>query len=846
MAHHNFLQRNDGELAIIDFDLVHLAPAKDARGGADRPGRDQSRFADRAHAGDRAGRRRRAVVRGHPLRRPGDVVGRAGASGAGDRLHGDPRDHGHADRRAPPLAGRPPMNAPDNERPGRPDDIKTPPPANDGEVVDAEILSDQESAYMDRRFAYNRSAKALTPHRSTSKSPKSRRWALTVRPRQVARAVMTVWRTDAAVQARSVLRYRARQAPRDALRLDWFALRGHGRWIAALWTFLTYGDLRSDARSARQSGDVNARREAQERIRADAGARWARVSLAIERTGRAAAVIVVIGGALWLTDRLMTREQMWPWLAALYALLSTIGEVIATAAPILAVLGTLGWLFAAIYQGRDRTPGTGFLVRPDRDDADSWVDERMISQALAHLGVVPLDKFFKDGGQLVYTVPARVDGQGTYAQVRLPLGVTADMVADRRDRLAANLGRAKLETWPTEGAEAGQLDLWVADKGKLGRGAGPWPLLTDGEVDVFDGVPFGRAQRGNVVTAPILERNYLIGGQPGQGKSAAGRTLCLGCVLDPTAELRVYVFASNPDFDPFRPRLSAYVKGDDDEAVAAGLAELRQLRDDVTRRGQLLEHHGAAKVTRKLASTVAGLHPKVVVFDECHEMFEHPDHGGEAGALAIKVVKKARKCGITLIFLTQSPTAASIPKDLTRNCSNGVAFAVADQVANDGLLGSGAYRQGIRATELRPGEDRGTAVTVGLTANRFELVNAFYVAFDEDRDDVTPVIARAVALLADQGRALPASASDVEPDEPRPDHLADVHTAMRGEPRVRTQVVLRRLAELNPAEYGNWTFQDLRDALVIFGVTARKSDGVMVIRADDITQALTDRDNDDA
>ena len=38
------------------------------------------------------------------------------------------------------------------------------------------------------------------------------------------------------------------------------------------------------------------------------------------------------------------------------------------------------------------------------------------------------------------------------------------------------------------------------------------------------------------VAAPILERNYLIGGQPGQGKSSAGRTLCLGCVLDPTVE----------------------------------------------------------------------------------------------------------------------------------------------------------------------------------------------------------------------------------------------------------------------------------------------------------------------
>jgi S-DNA-T family DNA segregation ATPase FtsK/SpoIIIE len=74
----------------------------------------------------------------------------------------------------------------------------------------------------------------------------------------------------------------------------------------------------------------------------------------------------------------------------------------------------------------------------------------------------------------------------------------------------------------------------------------------------------------------------------------------------------------------------------------------------VTRRGRLLERYGASKVTRRLASTVQGLHPLVVVFDECHELFENSQYGKEAGELAIRVVKKARKCGITLIFLTQS------------------------------------------------------------------------------------------------------------------------------------------------------------------------------------------------
>ena len=76
-------------------------------------------------------------------------------------------------------------------------------------------------------------------------------------------------------------------------------------------------------------------------------------------------------------------------------------------------------------------------------------------------------------------------------------------------------------------------------------------------------------------------------GMPGQGKSSAGRTLCLGCVLDPTVEIKIYVFASNPDFNPFTPRLSTYVKGDDDDAVHTGLIELRTLREEVTRRGKL-------------------------------------------------------------------------------------------------------------------------------------------------------------------------------------------------------------------------------------------------------------------
>jgi DNA segregation ATPase FtsK/SpoIIIE, S-DNA-T family len=233
--------------------------------------------------------------------------------------------------------------------------------------------------------------------------------------------MMAVWRSDSAVRARSLAAYRIRQASRDLGRLSWFAIRGHARWIGKAWTFVTYGDLRADARAARTVGDPEARRTAQELIRADARARWAKLGLFLHRVAIATAITSALVLVLWMIDSSMTREEMWPWLAGLYSAIDTGWSVLMTVVPILLALAPVGWIVAAVYEGRDKTPGAGWLVRPDRDDADSWIDERMISQALAHLGIAPLDRFFKNGGELVYTIPARLDGNGSRSATILQL-----------------------------------------------------------------------------------------------------------------------------------------------------------------------------------------------------------------------------------------------------------------------------------------------------------------------------------------------------------------------------------------------------------------------------------------
>ncbi|MBV9012158.1 MAG: hypothetical protein JO272_08915 [Pseudonocardiales bacterium] len=652
--------------------------------------------------------------------------------------------------------------------------------------------------------------------------------------------VRGVVRSPRVVQARGVVAYRLRKAPRDVARLGWFAVRGHGRWIAKGWMWASHGHLRADARAAWLAGDVEARRRAQELIRSDARIRWAKLGLAAHRLTVAALLAAFLGGVLVLIDSQVSRAQMWPWLASVYTVLGITGVILIWVFKVLPV----GWLVAAVWEGRDRSPGAGWLLHPKRDDADSWIDERMISQALAHLGIGPLDRFFKNGGELVYTVPARVDGEGTYAQIRLPMGTTADMVAAKRTTLAANLGRAALETWPTQGHEAGLLDLWIADKGKLGGGAGPWPLLHEGSVDVFEGVPIGKTQRGHVIYGQFFERNWIVGGRPGQGKTALVRILVLGAALDPSAELWVFVIAQNTDFKPFAPRLTRYQVGMGPDVAAATVQALADLFAEMERRGKLLATlPGSPPATsRRLADKPAlGLHPLICVISECHELFGHPTYGEQAEKLAISVIKQGRKFGITLILDTQSPTATSIPKEVTRNTSCGVAFSVADHIANDGLLGSGKYRAGIRATDLRMHTDRGTSVMVGVSDATFELVRGFYVPYSDGVDMVTPVVTRAMAAITELRRTGEPTTDQNEDDEAA-DHLADIHQALRGERRVRTQVVLTRLAELNPRVYEGWSFQDLSAALADYDIEPVKSGGVKVIRATDVTHALTDRD----
>lgn len=450
------------------------------------------------------------------------------------------------------------------------------------------------------------------------------------------------------------------------------------------------------------------------------------------------------------------------------------------------------------------------------------IDERTITLAIKALNIRNINDHLKSGLPLQYITPARDDGRGTFAAIRLPSGVPALEVAKKRVALATGLHRAAKEVWPTVGAEAGILNLWIADKGILEQGAGPYPLLTQGATDFFKGFPFGTTLRGEAVTAPVSERNTIVGGMPGQGKSSAARDLMAGAALDPTCELRIWVPDANFDFEAFKPRCSRYVMGAESEKIEQILNDLRELHEEIQDRGRLLIKYQEPAVTRKLADREPKLRPLMCLLEEAHVAFNHPEHGKEISRLVVEIVRLGRKRAVHFIVSTQAPTAKSIPRDVTRNCSNGLAFAVADHVANDALLGDGAFRAGHRATELIPGVDKGVCVAKGLTGERSEIVQVCFIDVSKGNDQITPLIRRALDAVQARGAAV-LDAPDVE--AMRVDQLADVAEVMRGEDLVRSEEVVHRLKVLRPSYYAQWTTTELKAALAPHGAEPRKANG---------------------
>ncbi|WP_020657265.1 zonular occludens toxin domain-containing protein [Amycolatopsis benzoatilytica] len=498
----------------------------------------------------------------------------------------------------------------------------------------------------------------------------------------------------------------------------------------------------------------------------------------------------------------------------------------------------VGYLY---QQGRTHGEMPQWLAPPvDGDAMDELPDENTILNALKNLNIAGFNRAVKDGWRIKFIDPPHKDGKGWRAQVALPPACPVEEIVKRKTTLAHNLVRYPREVWPTE-PQPSVLDLWVAKPGALSGPVDPWPLLADldnATADYFTGVPVGVTLKGDVVRGRLFEANYALGGMMGSGKSTLAINLVLGAMLDPVVDIDVVVMAENTDYEPMKPRLRTLTTGAGDETVDACLNLLYELYDDLSVRGKALKAHATDRaVTRALAEKDGRLRPRVVVIDECQNLFMGKN-GTKAIEVASKLMSTARKYAITLIFLTPEPSKDALPRKITSVASNKACFAIGDQMANDAVLGTGSYKAGISAVGLTPKTDEGpgdvgTCMARGFTAKP-GLLRSFYVS----PKDAHAVTKRAMVLR--EQTALPAADAPAESAGPV-DHLAAIADVLGTEARMRTQEVLQRLTERDRGTYGEWTHSDLHDALPE-SAKPYKTGGVMQVSAARVRDAIAERD----
>lgn len=658
--------------------------------------------------------------------------------------------------------------------------------------------------------------------------------------------VVTVARTAHAVATH----HRTRAAGRAIARHACYIWAGGKVALTRLSDAKTGARYERLMRAAEAGGDKESLLEWESRAEAARQARHQRRMDWLDSPAKLAKALAVaagtlIGGLLALGIVLaIANRDIGDVLGPLNALITTIQWVtwaflIAWVPFLLAAPGLTLLILWGIGRTKGETPAWVHGPGPDGADGetdimDALPDENTIVNALRNLNIRGFNQALKQGWRLRFIMPPVLDGKGWRAQIALPPACPVFEIVKRKPMLAHNLMRFPIEVWPTE-PQPSVLDLWVAQPGALSGPVEPWPLLADLDTatcDYFAGIPVAVTIRGDVVRGRLHEANYAAGGMMGSGKSSLVITLLLGAILDPLVDADVVVMAENADYEPMRPRLRSLTTGHPDDTVPVAVAKLTALYADLQTRGEALKQHDARSVTRSLAEKDARLRPRILVIDECQALFMGKQ-GSTAIEIAAKLISASRKYAITLMFLTPEPSKDALPRKVGSVCSNKACFAIGDQIGNDAVLGTGSYKAGISAVGLEPkteesNGDVGTFMARGFTPKP-GLLRSFYVS----QSDAHRVVARAMQLREQRGITTgPAPALEAARD-----FLADLATVMRGEQRVRTEVIRQRLAELHPATYEGWAATDLADAVRDVEIPIVKTGGNKKIFAEDVVAA---------
>jgi S-DNA-T family DNA segregation ATPase FtsK/SpoIIIE len=239
---------------------------------------------------------------------------------------------------------------------------------------------------------------------------------------------------------------------------------------------------------------------------------------------------------------------------------------------------------------------------------------------------------------------------------------------------------------------------------------------------MFDPVHLGVDELGEQVHVNLAERNLLIGGEPGGGKSSALNLITAHGALSADCRL-ILVDGNQVQLGPWRHSADMFIGPSLKDAIEA-FTEFQQI---MNRRYTHLLATGRRKIERGDGEDVY-----LVVIDEYayySATVGNKKDREDFAALARDLIARGRAAGVILVLATQRPSHQIIDPSMRDLFSYRMAFRCTTDSSSDVVLGQGWAGQGYTAATIDP-LARGVAWLLSETGVPRRIKTAFLTDLD--------------------------------------------------------------------------------------------------------------------
>jgi len=268
-----------------------------------------------------------------------------------------------------------------------------------------------------------------------------------------------------------------------------------------------------------------------------------------------------------------------------------------------------------------------------------------------------------------------------------------------------------------------------------------WPNVDALETSIWDPIPIGIDEEGRTVTVSLPEKNILVGGIPGAGKSVCLSLFAATAALDPNCKLWL-MDGKQVELAAWAPFAEQFVGQEPNQAGKM----LRQVQDIMNKRYDELGGLGEGKKVKRKVEREDGLPVHVVICDELAfylKTTENPRLRNEIAERFRDIVARGRAAGIILIAATQKADTDTVPGALRDLIKYRLAFQCRTSQASDTILGQGNATDGYDASDI-PGSQLGVGYLLE-DGSKPLLQKGFWLS----DQDIESIAERALARAAD-------------------------------------------------------------------------------------------------